>query len=208
MYDANRRKTGTIHLYRPMIRNRIAVERVQRSSRSEAAIEEIKAIASDSVFKFILVFLFAALVVFGLLADVGFLFPLPILLAFAITYLVRKQSSFAGSIFLGHNAPEDERVREYHINTFTNKAQACEREENYDDAIAYLQAVLEEDTSGENHVAVRYNIARLYQKLNQPQQAIDEYKTVLRIAPQDHPLKRAAYDGIKELSAIKLSPAF
>ena len=193
--------------HKPRLRKKIEIERIPVGSRTEGALEEIRAIASDPVFKYILVVLFVALMIFGLLVDVDFLLPVPILLAFVMTYLLRKQASFAGSIFSGQNAPEDERVREYHISTFSDKARACEREERYDDAIEYLKAILEEDMSGENHAAVRYNIAQLYQKLNQPQQAIAEYKTVLRTAPQDHPLKRAAYDGIRELLAIEPSPA-
>jgi len=196
-----------IRAHKPEGRKKIQIERLTRLSRSEAVLEEIQAIASEPVFKYIVGFLLIVVMIVDLLVDALFMYPFTIVIAFVITYLVRKQTSFAGLIFAGQNTSDDERMRDYHISTFTDKARACEREERYDDAIEYLKAILEEDTSGEKQVAVRHNIALLYQKLNQPELAIDEYKTVLRIAPQDHPLKRAAFDGIKALSAMQTSPA-
>lgn len=92
-------------------------------------------------------------------------------------------------------------MREFNVSFFLDKATVCEREENYDDAIEYLKAVIDEDKDHKKHLEVRYRIALLYhKKLNQPLKAINEYKIVSNIAPKDHPFKRDAYEGIKELS--------
>ena len=193
---------------KPMAKKKIYIERAKGSTKSSAFFDVVKDVVSERSFKILLAVSIPVIMFFDLFVDVLFLIPLAFILSFVLVYFVRTGSMFIGSIYGGQNTPEDERLREYNISKFLDRARACEREENYDDAIEYLKAVLEEDKSGANHVAVRHNIATLYEKLNQPQLAIEEYKTVLKITPQDHPLKKAAYDGIKELSTAQPSPAF
>jgi hypothetical protein len=64
---------------------------------------------------------------------------------------------------------------------------------------------IEEDKNCERHLDVRYKIARLYHKrLNESLKAINEYKIISNIAPKDHPFRRDAYEGIKELSRLNV----
>lgn len=197
-----------IRSYKPVFKKSIEINRTTGLSKTERVIKEIKEIASDSLFKVLIVVTFGLLALFDDLVDVVLFFPLAAVLSFVMTYLIKKQTSFLGGIYAGLNRTEDERLREYNANYFMNKATVCEREENYDDAIEYLKAVTEEEKDIEKLLEVRYRIAKLYhEKLNQPEKAISEYKILSNIAPKGHPFKRDAYNGIKELSQLNPSPA-
>jgi tetratricopeptide (TPR) repeat protein len=133
--------------------------------------------------------------------DLLFILPVALLIAFSVTLVVRNQTSFLGSRYGGRYKSEKEGLREYNANFFKDKALVCEREERYDDAIKYLQAAIKEEKGIENILEIRYKIARFYHtKLKQPQKAINAYKIVSNIAPKGHPIRKDAYEGIKELS--------
>lgn len=171
---------------------------------SEGLIEEIKEVVSDRLFWIIVVASFVVLTFFIHVFNVVLFFPFAIILAFAMTHMVRKQTSLLGSIYYGGGSKsEEEGLSEFTVNFFLDKALSCERKEQYEDAVEYLKAAIEEDETGEIHLEARYKIARLYhKKLNQPLKAIDEYKNFLTSVPEDHPLKRDAYERIQELTQL------
>jgi membrane associated rhomboid family serine protease len=120
-------------------------------------------------------------------------------LPFVGVLMRRATMSFFGSIYAGRGPrSEAEGLREFNLSFFMDKARACEREGKFEEAITYLRGVLKED--GDNFYA-QFQIARLYhKKLNMPSEAIREYKKALESAPEGHPFRRDAYEGIKELS--------
>jgi membrane associated rhomboid family serine protease len=182
-----------INSYKPGIRKKVIVEYTPETSRLEKVIEVFHQTVSDPLYWFV------SLILINIF--VGILFFESLFLGFLVTMGIRKVSSCIGGIYEGSNASEAERLREYHINTFLNKARVCERDENYDDAIEYLNAVLREDRKGEHHLGVRYQLARLCHKMaNRPHEALQHYRALFKLAPDDHPFKRDAYHGMKELS--------
>lgn len=191
-----------IKSYKPGIRKKVTIEYVQKINRLEEVIEVFHQTVSDPFYWFV------SLMLINIFA--GILFYESLFFGFLVTLGLRKVSSYIGGIFEGSkDASEAERLREYHINTFLNKARACERDENYDDAIEYLNAVLREDRKGEHHLVVRYQLARLCHKMaNRPDEALQHYRAVFKLAPVDHPFKRDAYHGMKALSKSHASPVY
>lgn len=122
-----------------------------------------------------------------------------IALPFAGTLARRTAMSLFGGIYAGRGPrSEAEGLREFNLSFFMDKARACEREGKFDEAITYLRGVLKEDR---DNFYAQFQIARLYhKKLNMPSEAIQEYKKALESAPEGHPFRRDAYEGIRELS--------
>lgn len=189
--------------YKPVTKTRVQIEKATtQSNRWTKLRDDINETTSDWVYWSVVLF---AISLFGLYLET---FLVATMISFVVTVAVRKCSSFWGSIYEGGYKSEAEGLRDYNISSFMNKARACERNENYDDAIEYLKAVIEEDKKGEYHLEVRHKLAWLYhKKVNQPQKAIQEYKAIFKIASKYHPFRREAYEGIKELSQSHASIA-
>ncbi len=190
-----KRAESFIRLHKPGSKKKVQIERAEVSGKGSNIMDNLKDMTSDPMYWIILLFFFNLFQ--------GSLFLIPVFLALALMYPIHHIGSSFGSIFGGRYRSEDEGLREYNINKFMDKARVCERNEQYEETIEYLKAVLEEDKNQEHHMAVRYQIARLYhKKTNQPQEAIQEYQIILKTAPKDHPFKRDAYWSIKELSGL------
>ncbi len=184
------------HSYKPRSKKKVKIEKAIPRNRWAWTKENIHGTTADPIFWFLI------MIIVNLFSDI--LMFLAVIVSFAMTFTVRNLSSFVGSIYAGRYKSEVEGIREFNMSFFWDKARSCEREENFDDAIEYLYAVIEEDKDCERHLEARYKIARLYhKKLNQPLKAINEYKTISNIAPKGHPFRRDAYEGIKELSQAK-----
>ncbi len=157
--------------------------------------------ASDLLFweiLFILVLLSPLLlIVMELKYAIVFIIAVP----FVVSMIRRCTSSFFGSIYSGAGRKsEAEGLREFNLSHFMDRAESCETEEKYDEAITYLRGVLKEDRE---NVLAQFRIARLYhKKLDRPAEARREYKKIVDTAPEDHPLRRDAIDSIKELSSL------
>ncbi len=185
--------------------------RIEKSSSADTwglavkeIVDSINEITSNLYFWIIFVILIKALLTMfiftGLrdLLDIRFI-TLSAIIAFIVTLVAMKIVSFYGSIYEGRNSKDEiQGLRKFNISFFMDKARACEREEKFDEAARYLEAVIEED---KDNLWARYMLARLYhKKLSQSSKAIREYKIILQTAPQSHPIQRDAYQGIKELS--------
>jgi membrane associated rhomboid family serine protease len=134
--------------------------------------------------------------------HIFYLLGLPLILSFILTFSIRTIISLSGNIYGGLNKTEIQGIKAFNQSFYMDKATLCENEKNYEEAVQYLKAVIEED---EKNLEARYKLARLYQKkLNQPAKAIREYNIVLSTSPDDHPYKRDALDSIKELTRSKV----
>jgi membrane associated rhomboid family serine protease len=184
-----------IRTYIPKSKKKVQIEKAARPNRWAGIMENINDTTADPLFWFLI------LITINLL-DAILIVPAAIL-SFAMTFAVRNFASFFGSIYEGRHKSEEEGLRDFNTSFYMDKAISCERDEKFDDAIEYFNAVIEEEKKCEIHLEARYKIARLYhKKLNQPLKAINEYKIISNIAPKGHPFRRDAYEGIKELSQI------